>query len=108
MEATKIDGMFLQEVKDHLTEKLIPFWEGLKDEEKGGYTGYMGYDLVPDRSYEKGCILNSRILWFFSNAYMLLGDEKLKRDAEHAYRFLREYCLDREYGGVFWSVTSEG
>ena len=100
--------MFLQEIERHLSKKLIPFWEGLKDEEKGGYTGYVGYDLVTDRSYEKGCILNSRILWFFSNAYMLLQEEKLREDAEHAYRFLRERCIDREYGGVFWSVTSDG
>lgn len=100
--------MFLQEIEAHLKTKLIPFWEGLKDEEKGGYIGYMGYDLAPDKSYEKGCILNSRILWFFSNAYMLLGEENLKKDAEHAYRFLREHCLDASYGGVFWSVTSEG
>lgn len=100
--------MFLQEIKTHLTQKLIPFWEGLRDEENGGYTGYMGYDLKKDKSCEKGCILNSRILWFFSNAYLLLGDENLKADAEHAYRFLREHCLDREYGGVFWSVTGAG
>lgn len=100
--------MFLQEIRAHLTERLIPFWEGLKDEENGGYIGYMGYDLKADKSYEKGCILNSRILWFFSNAYMLLGKENLRADAEHAYRFLREHCLDREYGGVFWSVTCDG
>lgn len=100
--------MLSQEMKTHLTTKLIPFWEGLKDEEKGGYTGYMGQDLMADRSYEKGCILNSRILWFFSNAYMLLGDENLRADAGHAYRFLREHCLDKEYGGVFWSVAEDG
>lgn len=100
--------MFVQEIRGHLTERLIPFWERLRDEERGGYTGYMGYDLAADKEYEKGCILNSRILWFFSNAYMLLGEENLREDAEHAYRFLREHCVDREFGGVFWSVTSEG
>lgn len=100
--------MFMQEIKAHLTTKLIPFWEGLKDEERGGYTGYMGYDLTLEKTYEKGCILNSRILWFFSGAYRLLREENLREDAEHAYRFLREHCIDREFGGVYWSVTSEG
>lgn len=99
---------FVEEIRNHLAGKLIPFWEGLKDEQYGGYYGYMGYDLKVDETYEKGCILNSRILWFFSNAYTLLGEEHLRVHAEHAYRFLREYCVDREYGGVYWSVTYDG
>ncbi len=99
---------FVEEIRAHLTEKLIPFWEGLKDEEFGGYYGYMDYDLKIDRNYEKGCILNSRILWFFSNAYLLLGEEHLRVNAEHACHFMREYCIDREYGGVYWSVTHDG
>ena len=82
--------------------------ENLKDEENGGYYGYMGYDLKVQKDYEKGCILNSRILWFFANAYMTLGQEKLKEDADHAYAFLKEKCLDREYGGMFWSVAYDG
>ncbi len=99
---------FVREIRHHLENVLIPFWRGLRDDEHGGYYGYMDYDLRTDKTYEKGCILNSRILWFFSNAYMLLGKESLKEEAMHAYRFLREYCLDEEYGGVFWSVTCDG
>ena len=99
---------FVQEIRQHLETRLIPFWEGLKDEEYGGYYGYVDYDLHTDKKYEKGCILNSRILWFFSQVYMLLKKENLKEDARHAYLFLREHCLDQEYGGVFWSVTYDG
>lgn len=99
---------FAEEIKEHLETKLIPFWEGLADKEYGGYYGYMGYDLAVDRKYEKGCILNSRILWFFSNAYLVLKDEKLQEDARHAYEFMKQYCLDKEYGGIYWSVTYDG
>ncbi len=99
---------FVNEIETHLKEKLIPFWEGLKDKENGGYYGYMGYDLAIDTHYEKVCILNSRILWFFSNAYMLLGEDHLKDAAEHAYKFLKDCCIDKENGGVYWSVTYNG
>lgn len=100
--------MFAQEVKEHLQNKIIPFWENLKDEEYGGYYGYMGYDLVVDKKAAKGCILNSRILWFFSNCYMLLKDEKLLEYARHAYDFLKEKCIDRTNGGVYWSLHYDG
>ena len=91
-----------------MLEAIIPFWKGLHDAEHGGYYGYMGQDLVLDKQAEKGCILNSRILWFFSEAAMLLGREDLRREADHAYAFLTDHCLDRENGGVFWSLTYDG
>ncbi len=96
------------EIRRHLKEDLIPFWEGLKDLTYGGYYGYLDYDLTLDKKAEKGCILNSRILWFFSNAYQLFGEEHLKESAHHAYCFLKEHCLDKEYGGIYWSVAYDG
>lgn len=100
--------MFISEIKEHLTKDIIPFWRGLKDEEYGGFYGYMGYDLALDKKAVKGCILNSRILWFFSNAYLVLKDEELLADAEHAFRFLKSYCVDKENGGVYWSLAFDG
>lgn len=101
-------GRISDAAREMLTGRLLPFWEALRDGEQGGYYGYMDYDLRVDRQAEKGCILNSRILWFFSQAAVTLGDRSLLPYARHAYRFLTERCLDREEGGVYWSVTSGG
>lgn len=100
--------MFVSEVKEHLVKKIIPFWQGLKDKEYGGYYGYMGFDLAVDKKAVKGCILNSRILWFFSNAWLVLREKEMLGEAEHAFRFLKEYCVDKENGGVYWSLTFDG
>lgn len=96
------------EVRRELTDRIIPFWKRLRDDEHGGYYGYMDFELKVDKEYEKGCILNSRILWFFANAYMTLKDKSLLAEAAHAYSFMRDCCEDKEYGGVFWSVTYDG
>ena len=96
------------EVKNHLVNGIIPFWKGLRDDEFGGYYGYLGYDLDLDKKAVKGCILNSRILWFFSSAYTLLKDDSLLEEARHAYEFLAKSFFDKENGGVFWSLTYDG
>lgn len=97
-----------EEFKNHLVNDIIPFWKNLRDNEFGGYYGYMDYDLKTDKKAVKGCILNSRILWFFSNAYMVLRDTSLLDEAKHAYEFMKDHCLDKENGGIFWSMTYDG
>ena len=62
-----------QAAEEMLLQTIIPFWKGMRDEENGGFYGYMDFDLKLDKKAEKGCILNSRILWFFSEAAMLTG-----------------------------------
>lgn len=96
------------ELKEHLKHSIIPFWKGLKDEEFGGFYGYLDYNLNLNTKAEKGLILNSRILWFFSSAYKELKEEELLIYAKHAYEFLTHYGLDQENGGVYWSLTYDG
>ena len=97
-----------EEIQNHLVKDIIPFWKNLRDDENGGYYGWVGYDLKVDKKAVKGCILNSRILWFFSNAYTALKDESLLKEADHAFAFLKERCADRENGGIFWSIRYDG
>lgn len=97
-----------QAAQQMLTGTILPFWMNLRDEEHGGYYGLVDFDLQVDKTAEKGCILNSRILWFFARAAQVTGREDLKDHARHAYRFLQDHCLDKEYGGVYWSLTYDG
>ncbi len=98
----------LAEVRRELTEHIIPFWKRLRDDEYGGYYGLLDYGLTLDKKAVKGCILNNRIIWFFSNAYTYLKDESLLDEARHGYEFLRDCCMDKENGGVYWSMTYDG
>lgn len=100
--------MFGIEAREHLEQVIIPFWRALRDDVYGGYYGYMNHHLEVEQEANKGCILNSRILWFFSSAYMTLKDQKLLDEATHAFEFMKKHCMDSKYGGVYWMVDYKG
>ena len=99
--------MLVNEMKQHLTEKILPFWQNLADWERGGWYGYVDKDLNVKKDAHKGCILNSRVLWTFATAARVLKDEKYLDYARHALKFMERF-EDKERGGVYWSVTAEG
>lgn len=83
-------ALMKQQIEKHLDQVILPFWEKLKDDEYGGFYGYMDIDLKLDKKAVKGCILNNRILWFFSNAYLTLKRPELLSYAKHAYEFFEK------------------
>lgn len=95
------------EIKQELTGRIIPFWIGLRDDVNGGFIGQVDYDLTRHPEADKGCILNSRILWFFSETYRALGDPALLDCADHAYAMLIR-MTDDQNGGVYWSMHADG
>ena len=99
---------YKDEIEHHLVYDIAPFWKKLRDDEYGGYYGFVDYELNLDEKASKGCILNSRITWFFSNAYDVTGDDSLLAEARHGYEFLRDKFVDKENGGVFWSLKYDG
>ena len=96
------------DIIDHIQNGIIPFWKSLRDQTNGGYYGFMDYDLQIDKKAVKGCILNSRITWFFANAYLQFHQEHLLEHAKHGFTFMKKCCMDPEYGGIYWSVTYDG
>lgn len=98
---------FVEEIRGELTDHIIPFWRGLRDDQNGGFVGLVDFDLTRHPDAVKGCILNSRILWFFSEAFMALGDPALLDEARHAYAMLLR-MTDAENGGVYWALNADG
>ncbi len=78
------------------------------DHEHGGFYGEVDADNKPVAHATKGIILNTRILWFFSEAALEVQDTKYREAAERAYRYLSEYFFDPLYGGVYWELDAEG
>ncbi len=98
----------ISEIRQELTGHIMPFWDKLRDDENGGFYGYVGFDLNVDKKADKGVILHSRILWFYSKAYAVLGDEHCLENALHAYEYIKDHCVDFNKGGVYWMTTYDG
>ena len=96
-----------REIRLELTDHILPFWQGLRDDVRGGYVGRVDFDLTRHPEADKGCILNSRILWFFSECFRALGDPGLLAEADHAYGMLIR-MTDLEHGGVYWALHADG
>ena len=99
--------MLRDEIRAQLEQKILPFWMNLKDDLYGGFYGEMDNNLILNRTADKGCILNSRILWTFSSAALATGSAEYQICADHAMEFLCRF-QDPVNGGVFWSVTFDG
>jgi len=97
-----------QELDEELNQRIFTFWSNLADYENGGFYGYVGYDGVVNKEAEKGAILNSRILWFFSAVYCLEKKGEALKLANHAYDFMQRNLFDDEYEGLYWLVDSKG
>jgi cellobiose epimerase len=91
-----------------LTGHILPFWLGLRDDRHGGMFGRVGFDLIVDQVADKGSIATCRSLWTFSSAYRMLKKPEYLEYARHLYQFVANHLVDRECGGVFWSVDYQG
>ena len=92
-----------------LEANILSFWqERMVDYQQGGFYGRIdGYNVLhPDA--EKGAVLNARILWTFSAAARVLNNTPYRILAARAYDYLMQQFMDREQGGVYWSLNADG
>ena len=99
---------FRQEVKQELF-RILDYWmKHAPDNEKGGFYGLVNDKNIPDSNADKAIVINSRILWAFSAAHQLFPNSEYPIMAKRAFEYIRKYFIDEKYGGVYWSVASDG
>lgn len=96
------------EFQDHLLNDLIPFWNNLCDNECGGFYGNVDSENKINKNAGKSAVLQTRILWFYSSCYKLLGDKDLLKTAGSQFDFITDYMTDPEDGGIYLEVERDG
>jgi mannobiose 2-epimerase len=78
------------------------------DDENGGFFGEISYDNKVNKNSKKSVVLNTRILWTFSSAYIFNPRPEYLEMAKRAYDYIIKYFWDVENGGVYWEINSNG
>ena len=96
------------EFSDELNN-IFNYWiNNTTDGVYGGFVGRIDENNEVFANAPKGSVLNARILWSFSAAYNLTQNPDYLRYAERAYQYIIDHIIDKEFGGVYWSVDYEG
>ncbi len=97
-----------RQVSLELEENLIPFWlEHVKDDGRKDFTGKMSNQLVKEPA-SKGLVLHARLLWTFSRLYRFYHQLQYLKLARECYGYISKHFWDQKYGGVYWSVSTDG
>ena len=98
-----------QTMKDVLEHTILSYWiDHVVDKENGGFYGRIDGDDQIHAQAEKGAVMNARILWAFSAAYRVLRNPAYLEAATRAKDYFLAHFVDKENGGVYWSVDYQG
>lgn len=101
-------SIYRAELEEELTA-ILDFWmDRMPDDVYGGFTGRIDEEGRTDVTAPKGSVLNARILWSFSAAYDYRSEPRYLEMAGRAYQYIINHFIDKEEGGVYWSVDYEG
>lgn len=90
-------------------EDILAYWMKFAiDNENGGFVGRIDHKNKIYAEAPKGSVLNARILWTFSAAYNLTKKKKYLTVAERGFQYFTKYFIDKEFGGVYWTVDYKG
>jgi len=109
MDVSLTKKVLAEEAEKEVKGNILKFWsEKAIDSKNGGFLGAIENNLSVDQEAPKSSVLNTRILWTYSKAYNMFGDEKYLALANRAYDFVKRNLWDQEYGGLFWMLDYMG
>lgn len=90
-------------------QNILAWWiEHTIDKENGGFYGQIDGNNQVQPQAAKGGVLNSRILWAFAAAYNHTKQQQYLAVADRAFNYLLTNFIDKEYGGLYWTVNYKG
>ena len=104
------------QMRRELTENILPYWMEKMAKPSGGFYGRIDGKENLDPQAPVGGIMTARVLWTFASAYRVLSAsattpaadlEGYLQMAMRAKRFLLDSFIDPEFGGTYWSLTTD-
>ncbi|WP_461448795.1 AGE family epimerase/isomerase [Mucilaginibacter sp.] len=101
-------AVFKNELSIELGNILNYWMKNTPDEKFSGFVGRIDEENKVVAYSPKGSVLNARLLWSFSAAYNLDKNPEYIKYADRAYQYITQYIIDKEFGGVYWTVDYKG
>ena len=102
---------FFQSVHDELFNNILPYWEKHSRDTRPGFEGFFGEidnSNKPNPDCSRSIVMTSRFLWTYSAVARFTKDPRYLEMADFAYNAIITHYLDKQNGGVYWSVTPNG
>jgi mannobiose 2-epimerase len=100
--------LYKKELQEELSAILYFWHRHTPDTAMGGFYGKLDNFNKVFNDAPKGSVLNSRILWAFSSAFNLTGNNDYLNVAERAFEYIVDHFIDKQHGGVYWTVDHMG
>jgi len=93
----------------HELQNILGWWaDHMPDKSGDGFYGSIDADGTIQEDAPRGLVMYSRILWTFSAAHKAEPNERWLQMAERAFKYMSDHFVDKENGGMYWSVDRNG
>src|SRR5680860_911699 len=101
--------VLIDELDNSLRTEILDVWYPLTiDSVYGGFLSNFTFDWQPRGPQNKMIVTQTRHLWTLSQAALFYNSDEYRKIADHAFLFLKDKMWDKEYGGFYTTLNSEG